>query len=86
MCESNRLANVTARGLHVRIQLFAEFIECVASHNWRYHVSDRVFCALQGFDLILAGSVVQIMGSLGFCFMGVAGVVVLAIAGLLTAT
>ena len=47
LCGSNRLVDVTARELHVRKQLIAEFIDCVASHNWRYHGSDRVFCALQ---------------------------------------
>ena len=43
LCGSNRLVDVTAQGLHVRKQLFAEFIECVASGNWRYYGSDRVF-------------------------------------------
>ena len=37
-CGSNRSVNVTARGLHVRKQSFAAFIERVASHYWRIMV------------------------------------------------
>ena len=43
LCGTNRLVDVTARGFHVHKQLFAEFLECVTSHYWRYLGSDRVF-------------------------------------------
>ena len=54
LCGSNRLVDVTARALHDRKQLYAEFIECVALHFWQYHGSDRVLAPYRCAENALA--------------------------------